>query len=34
VTENALLWLHDHTSGREEQVFYIKDGKPVFTGKT
>jgi hypothetical protein len=32
--ENALLWLRNHTRGREEQVFYIKDGKQVFTGRT
>lgn len=34
VPENALLWLHNHTRGREEQVFYMKDGKQVFTGRT
>jgi hypothetical protein len=34
VPENALLWLHNHTRGREEQVFYIKDGRQVFTGRT
>jgi hypothetical protein len=33
VPGNALLWLHNHTRGREEQVFYIKDGKQVFTGR-
>jgi hypothetical protein len=33
VPENALLWLHNRTRGREEQVFYIKDGRQVFTGR-
>ena len=28
--ENALLWLRNLTRGREEQIFYIKEGKQVF----
>lgn len=34
VPQNSLLWLHNHSRGREEQVFYMKDGKQVFTGRT
>jgi hypothetical protein len=34
IPENALLWLHNRTRGREEQVFCIKDGRQVFTGRT
>jgi hypothetical protein len=30
VPSNALLWLQNHTRGREEQVFYMKDGRQVF----
>ena len=30
VPRNALLWLRDRTKGREEQVFFIRDGKQVF----
>lgn len=30
VPSNALLWLRDLTKGREEQVFYIENGKQVF----
>ena len=30
VPANALLWLHDETRGKEEQVFYYKDGKQIF----
>ncbi|MCD8042531.1 MAG: hypothetical protein LUH10_05650 [Tannerellaceae bacterium] len=30
VPDNALLWLHNETRGKEEQVFFYKDGKQVF----
>ena len=30
VPRNALLWLRDRTKGREEQVFFIRNGKQVF----
>ena len=30
VPRNALLWLRNRTKGREEQVFFIRDGKQVF----
>lgn len=30
VPQNALLWLHNHTRGKEERCFYMKDGKQVF----
>lgn len=33
VPVNALLWLKNKTQGREEQVFYIREGKQIFTGK-
>ena len=28
--ENALFWLRNLTRGKEEQIFYIKEGKQVF----
>ncbi len=31
VPENALFWLRNHTRGQEEQIFYIKEGKQIFT---
>ena len=31
---NALLWLQDLTQGQEEQVFFIRNGKQIFTGFT
>lgn len=31
VPKNALLWLRNLTKGREEQVFFMKDGKQIFT---
>lgn len=31
VPAGALLWLHDRTKGVEEQAFYLKEGKQVFT---
>jgi len=31
VPGNALLWLQNHTRGQEEQVFFMKGGKQVFT---
>ena len=33
VPQNALLWLRDLSRGREEQVFWIENGKQVFLGK-
>lgn len=30
VPENALLWLHNHTKGVEEQVFRWENGKQIF----
>lgn len=30
VPDNALFWLRNLKRGREEQIFYIKDGKQVF----
>lgn len=30
VPKNALLWLHDLTKGKEEQVFFYKDNHPYF----
>lgn len=34
VPQNALFWLKNHTRGQEEQVFYMKDNKQIFTGRT
>lgn len=31
VPSNALFWLRNLTKGREEQVFYMKNGKQLFT---
>lgn len=28
--KGALLWLHNHTRGKEEQCFYMRDGKQIF----
>lgn len=33
VPGNVLLWLRNLTTGKEEQVFVMKDGKQVFVGK-
>ena len=33
VPQNALLYLHNITRGREEQVFHLEDGKQVFVTK-
>ena len=33
IPANALLWLKNHTRGKEEQVFYFMNGKQEFTGK-
>ncbi|MDH6342163.1 hypothetical protein M2480_002143 [Parabacteroides sp. PFB2-12] len=33
VPTNALLWLQNHTRGKEEQVFYMDGEEQVFTGK-
>lgn len=33
VPSNALLWLQNHTRGKEEQVFFMKEGEQVFTGR-
>lgn len=33
VPVGALLWLRNRSCGREEQVFYMKDGKQTFMGK-
>lgn len=30
VPRNALFWLHNHTKGTEEQVFYMQNGKQIF----
>lgn len=30
VPDNALLWLHNCTRGKEERPFYYKDGKQIF----
>ena len=30
VPDGALLWLHNHTRGKEERCFYMKDGKQLF----
>lgn len=30
VPSNAILWLHNHTRGKEERCFYMKNGKQVF----
>jgi len=30
IPANALLWLHNKSRGREEQVFFYKDGKQIF----
>lgn len=30
VPKDALLFLHDETRGREEEVFFIRDGKQIF----
>lgn len=30
VPEGALLWLHNHTRGKEERCFYMRDGKQIF----
>lgn len=30
IPRNALLWLHNHTTGVEEQVFLMKDGRQWF----
>lgn len=30
VPENALLWLRNHSKGKEEHVFYYENGKQVF----
>lgn len=30
VPDNALLWLHDCTRGKEERPFYYKNGKQIF----
>ena len=32
VPAGALLWLHDHTKGVEEQVFWMEDGRQKFLG--
>lgn len=32
VPAGALLWLRDLTRGREEQVFYVKEGEQEFIG--
>lgn len=32
VPAGALLWLHNHTKGKEEQVFWWENGKQVFVG--
>ena len=31
VPKNALFWLHNSTKGQEEQIFFIQDGKQVFS---
>lgn len=33
VPENALLWLRNLSCGKEEQVFWMENGKQVFLGK-
>ena len=33
VPRNALFWLRDLSRGREEQVFWMENGKQVFVGK-
>lgn len=33
VPSNSLLWLQNHTRGKEEQVFYMRNGKQIFTGR-
>ena len=33
VPQNALLYLHNITRGREDQVFHLEDGKQVFVTK-
>ena len=30
VPEGALLWLRNHTRGKEERCFYMRDGKQIF----
>lgn len=30
IPSNALLWLRNHSRGKEEQVFFIRDGQQVF----
>lgn len=32
VPAGALLWLHNHTKGKEEQVFWWENGKQAFVG--
>ena len=34
VPEGALLWLRNHTRGKEERCFYMKDGKQIFMKST
>lgn len=34
VPDNALLWLHDITRGKEEKVFYMKNGVQMFCANT
>lgn len=31
VPKGALLWLHNHTKGSEEQVFFVQNGKQIFS---
>lgn len=30
IPSNSILWLHNHSGGKEERVFYIQDGKQIF----
>lgn len=30
VPDNALLWLRNHTRGKEERAFYYEHGKQIF----
>ncbi|MDR2131620.1 MAG: hypothetical protein LBP56_10750, partial [Odoribacteraceae bacterium] len=34
VPADALLWLQNHSRGEEEQVFYMENGRQIFSGKT
>ena len=33
VPKNALLWLHNLSAGKEEQVFYMQNGQQIFLNK-